>query len=151
MCRTELGLPWSLSGKEFTCKAGDPGSIRGSGRSPGGGHSYTLQYSCLENPMGRGAWWLTNCGVSKIRTWQVPEHTHRTELLKKIFQPPSEHYWICQPETWVVVILTFSPPVSGPQFLWNAAICLHPHCCNRQPLLLSGLPAQSHFLSGHVL
>ena len=35
----------------------DMGSIPGSGRSPGGGHGNPLQYSCLENPMDRGAWW----------------------------------------------------------------------------------------------
>ena len=35
----------------------DARSIPGLGRSPGGGHSYPLQYSCLENPMDRGAWW----------------------------------------------------------------------------------------------
>ena len=38
---------------------GDPESIPGSGRSPGGGHSNPLQYSCLENPMDRGVWWAT--------------------------------------------------------------------------------------------
>ena len=37
----------------------DTGSIPGSGRSPGGGHGNALQYSCLENSMGRGAWWAT--------------------------------------------------------------------------------------------
>ena len=35
------------------------GLLLGSGRSPGGGHANRLQYSCLENPMGRGAWWAT--------------------------------------------------------------------------------------------
>ena len=39
------------------------GSIPGSGRSPGGGHGYPLQYSCLENPMDRGAWRTTVCEV----------------------------------------------------------------------------------------
>ena len=38
-------------GKESACNVGDPGSIPGLGRSPGGGHGYPLQYSCLENPM----------------------------------------------------------------------------------------------------
>ena len=37
----------------------DPGSIPGSGRSPGGGHGNPFEYSCLENPMDRGAWWVT--------------------------------------------------------------------------------------------
>ena len=42
--------------KESACNAGDLGSIPGSGRSPGGGNGNQLQYSCLENPMDRGAW-----------------------------------------------------------------------------------------------
>ena len=43
------------------------GSILGLGRSPGGGHGNRLQYSCLENPMHRGAWWATVHGVT--RSW----------------------------------------------------------------------------------
>ena len=54
-----LGLPWWLSGKVSTCNAGDMGSIPGSGRSPGGGNGNSLQYSCLENSMDRGAWRVT--------------------------------------------------------------------------------------------
>ena len=50
------GLPWWLSGKESCFNAGDAGLIPGPGRSPGGGHGNTLQYSCLESPMDRGAW-----------------------------------------------------------------------------------------------
>ena len=48
--------------------AGDPrdvGSVPGLGRSPGGGHGNPLQYSCLENPMDRGAWWATVHRVAK--------------------------------------------------------------------------------------
>ena len=45
--------------------AGDPGSIPGSGRSPGGGNGSPLQYSCLENPVDRGAWQATVYGVTK--------------------------------------------------------------------------------------
>ena len=44
------------------------GSIPGSGRSPGGGHGNPLQYSCLRNPMDKGAWWATVHGVAKSRT-----------------------------------------------------------------------------------
>ena len=47
---------------------GDPRSISDSGRSPGGGHGSALQYSCLENPMDRGAWWATVHGVAKSQT-----------------------------------------------------------------------------------
>ena len=54
--------------KNLPANAGDirdMGLIAGSGRSPGGGHSNTLHYSCLENPTDRGAWWATVHGVSK--------------------------------------------------------------------------------------
>ena len=54
-----MGLPYSSDGKESLCNAGDPGSIPGSGRFPGEGNGSPLQYSCLENPMDRGAWWAT--------------------------------------------------------------------------------------------
>ena len=43
----------------------DVGSTPGSGRSPDGGHGNPLQYSCLENPMDRGAWWATVHGVAE--------------------------------------------------------------------------------------
>jgi len=51
------GLPPWLSGKEYTCNTGDTDSTPGSGRSPGGGQGIPIQYSYLENPMDRGAWW----------------------------------------------------------------------------------------------
>ena len=51
--------------KESACSAGDLGSIHGSGRSPGEGNGNTLQYSCLENAMDRGAWWATVHGLAK--------------------------------------------------------------------------------------
>jgi len=54
--------------KNLPANAGDirdSGSIPESGRSPGGGHGNPLQYSCLENPMERGAWWATVHGVAK--------------------------------------------------------------------------------------
>ena len=52
-----LGIrPYYSNGKESACNMGDPGSISGSGRSPEGEHGSPLQYSCLENPMDRGAW-----------------------------------------------------------------------------------------------
>ena len=50
------GFPGGSDGKESACNAGDPGLILGSGRSPGGGNGYLLQYSCLENSMDRGTW-----------------------------------------------------------------------------------------------
>ena len=52
-------LPPLLSSKESACDTADAGSIPGSGRSPGRWHGNPLQYSCLENPMKKGAWWAT--------------------------------------------------------------------------------------------
>ena len=49
----------------------DVGSLPGSGRSPGEGHSNPLQYSCLENPTDRGAWWATVHGVAELNTTEV--------------------------------------------------------------------------------
>ena len=63
-----------LSYKESACNTGDASSTPGLGRSPGEGHDNPLQYSCLENPMDRGAWWATDHGVTKSRT--------RLELLR---------------------------------------------------------------------
>ena len=61
------GLPRWLSGKESACNAGDPGSIPGWTRSPGVGNGNPLQYSCLENPVDRGAWQGTVHRVAQ--TW----------------------------------------------------------------------------------
>ena len=52
----------------------DTGSIPGSGRSPGGGHGNSLQYSCLENPMDRGAWWATVHRVTQSDTTEMTWH-----------------------------------------------------------------------------
>ena len=49
----EEGFPGGSDGKQSACNAGDLGSVPGSGRSPGEGNGYPLQYSCLENPMDR--------------------------------------------------------------------------------------------------
>ena len=51
--------------KKLPANAGDAGCIPGSGRSPGGGKGSPLQYSCLRNPMDRGAWWAAVHGVTK--------------------------------------------------------------------------------------
>ena len=51
--------------QETACSTGDPGLIPGSGRTPGEENGNPLQYSCLENPMDRGAWWATVHGGSK--------------------------------------------------------------------------------------
>ena len=64
------GFPGSSVGKESACNAGDAGdagSIPELGRSPGGGHSNSLQHACLENPVDRGAWQGTVQRVTRVR------------------------------------------------------------------------------------
>ena len=61
-------FPGGSDSKASAYNAGDPGSIPGSGRSPGEGNGNPLQYSCLENPMDREAWWATVHGVAKSGT-----------------------------------------------------------------------------------
>ena len=61
------GLPRWSGGKESVCQAGDMGLIPVSAKSSGEGNDNLLQYSCLENPMDRGAWWATGHGVTRVR------------------------------------------------------------------------------------
>ena len=63
--RAQVRFPGGSDSKESACNAEDLGSIPGSGRSPGEGHGNPLQYSCLGNPMDRGAWWAVIQGVAK--------------------------------------------------------------------------------------
>ena len=65
------GFPGGAGGKDIPASAGDIrglGLIPWSGRSLGGGHDNPFQYSCLESPMDRGAWWATVRGVTKSQT-----------------------------------------------------------------------------------
>jgi len=65
------GFPGGTSVKNPPANAGDlrdTGLISGSGRSPGGGHGNSLQYSCPKNPMDGGDWWSTVHGVTKSLT-----------------------------------------------------------------------------------
>ena len=66
-CLEYACIPGGSDCKESACNAGDLGLIPGLGRSPGEGNGNTLQYSCLENSMDRGAWWATVHGVRRIR------------------------------------------------------------------------------------
>ena len=64
ICIGLLGFPGGSEVKVSACNVGDLGSIPGLGRSPGEGTGNPLQYSCLENPMDREAWWATVHGVT---------------------------------------------------------------------------------------
>jgi len=70
-----VSFPGGSDGKEFACNTGDPGSIPGSGISPGEGKGNPLQYSCLENSTDRGAWWAMVHGVTQSQTW-LSMHVH---------------------------------------------------------------------------
>ena len=63
-----MGFPGGSDRKESACNMRDPGSVPGSGRSPGEWNGNPLQYSCLEKPMDIGAWWTTVSGVAKSQT-----------------------------------------------------------------------------------
>ena len=76
-------LPSGSDSKESACNAGDPGLILALGRSSGEGHGNALQYSCLENPMDREAWWVTGHRVAQSRgclltSVQIMKRGHKT-------------------------------------------------------------------------
>ena len=62
-----LGFPGGSAGKESAFNAGDMGLIPGLRRSPGEGNGNLLHYSCLENPIDRGAWWAIVRGSQRVR------------------------------------------------------------------------------------
>ena len=66
------GFPGGSDGKESACNTGEPGSMPGSGRAPGERNGYPLQFSCLENPMDRGAWWAA---VHRVAESDINEAT----------------------------------------------------------------------------
>ena len=79
-----LGFLQSSVGKESACHAGDPDSIPGLERSLGEGNGNPFQYSCLENPLDRGAWQATLHGVARV------EHDLATKLLLLLLSPYRE-------------------------------------------------------------
>ena len=79
LTRDQLGFPGGSVGRESACNAGGTGQIPGSRRSPGGGHGNSSQYSCLENPMDRGAGRATVHGVTKSQP-QLMRLSTRAEI-----------------------------------------------------------------------
>ena len=84
-------FPGGSDSKESVCNVGDLGSVPGLGRSPGEGHANQLQYSCLQNSMGKGAWWAPVHGIAESNT---------TEQLTLafciyIFMPVPQHLNYC--------------------------------------------------------
>ena len=72
-----MGFSGGSDGKESSCSAGDPDLIPGSGRSPGEGNGYLLQYSCLENPMDRSPAGYSPWSQKDLYTMErLSTHTH---------------------------------------------------------------------------
>ena len=68
LLKEQMRFPGGSDGKVSACNVGDPVSIPGSGRTPGRGNGNPLQYSCLEDSVGREAWWAIFHGVTKSCT-----------------------------------------------------------------------------------
>ena len=88
----QKGFAGGTSGKEPTCQCRRH-KRSGLERYPGGGHGNPFQYSCLENPMDRGAWWTTVHGVAKSWTQMsnlACKHMHQ-KTVHRIKRPPTEY------------------------------------------------------------
>ena len=85
------GFPRSSVSEESACSAEDLGSTPGLGRSPGEGNGYPLQYTCLENPIDRGAWQATVHGVARVGHDSATKPPPPPQLLRRSFrvlEPP---------------------------------------------------------------
>ena len=95
------GFPGGSDSKTSACNSGDPGLILGSGRhpssSPGEGNGNPLQYSCLENPMDRGAWRTTVHRVTKIRRdWVTNTFSFTHSIIIGFFHIYALYLYQCQ-------------------------------------------------------
>ena len=99
--------------------------IPGSGRSPGKGIVYPLQYSCLENPMDRGAWWATVHGVANRNDWSNLSCMQATVRYRSI----QGTKWVAQPENtfnlWNLLLFIFQNNLDSPR----STICHLPYVC----------------------
>ena len=94
------------AGKKSACNAedtGDTGLIPGSGRSPGGGHGNPLQYSCLENPVDRGALWAAVERVIRSQIQLMTKHSTCTYTCDRKYFYPSNDYWDSSFNTFFLV------------------------------------------------
>ena len=130
--------------KNPPANAGDEVLILGLGRFPGGGHGNPLQYSCLENPMDRGAWWATVHGVARIihdvatkpllliTTIQLTLFTHST--LPPRPRPSGNHHSL--PRTSVLCLI-WSVPLFCLYFIFHICVKSHSVCLSLSDISLS--------------
>ena len=126
------GLPTGSGGKESACNAGDPCSTPKSGRSPGEGNGYPLQYSCLEKSMDRGAWQATVHEVLESWTLLSDEHFHTFTTL---FITPvpikvpgfafKETISSCIPRSLLISLLLSFPGENSPGLCLWGRVSLH--------------------------
>ena len=116
-------LPGGSTVKNLPASAGNPGPILGLGRSPRVGNGNPLQYSCMENPMDREAWWAKVSGVENSQ----PELSEHRQAPKQHFRTQIDH-WMA-PHWWTSVsrncsALRFSPSRAGHVCLLRMALSL---------------------------
>ena len=112
----------------------DAGWISGLGRSSEGGQGNPLQYSCLENPLDRGAWWATVHSVAKSQTQlkQLSMHAHINSVYMSMpVSQPTPHLSPCAPRPWYSYILL---SVSGTPFFFLYASLF----CTSQNMIADG-------------
>ena len=101
-----MDFPGGLDDKASAYNAGDPGSIPGLGRSSGEGNGNPLQYSCLENPIDRGAWQATVYGVAK--SW-----TQLSDFIFTFTFPPALPYQLSHQGSPITVLIPAKYSISA--------------------------------------
>ena len=118
-------FPGASEVKASACNAGDLDLIPGLGRSPGEGNGKPLQYSCLENPMDGGAWWVTVHGVTKSRT-QLSHFTFTFTRPRRRLWCDTEKQWSLLPLRLIFLsCVFFKSDVAQCQLIWiyETALC----------------------------
>ena len=103
---TTGGFPWWLRGKESSCNAGEPGLMPGSGRSLWEGNGNPLQYSCLENPMDRGAWRAIVHGAANSWTQLKQLSTRACMRQTQSFESVKWYSWMTAGAQWIAAWCT---------------------------------------------